>query len=302
VFILFIIMAAPTGKVGFIGLGIMGLGMAARLVGSGRKLVVWNRSVAKAEDFAAQHGAEFVGSPKAVVEACDITYSCLTTPEVARAVHFDDTTGSLLGIGAGKSLVECSTLDVATMQSFETAVKEKGGRFLEAPVSGSKVQAATGVLIFLCGGDQTLFDEIKGNDLEAMGKASFHLGPVGKGAEMKLVVNAVMGGMMASLVEGASLAQSSDLPLDSLCEILGLGAMGCPMVKGKLPKIIAGDFQPQFPLKHQQKDLRLALELGASHDQPLPVISAANDLLIRAIDQGHGDKDFCAAFETAKKQ
>uniref|UniRef100_A0A7S4NXR3 6-phosphogluconate dehydrogenase NADP-binding domain-containing protein n=1 Tax=Paramoeba aestuarina TaxID=180227 RepID=A0A7S4NXR3_9EUKA len=295
-------MAAATGKVGFIGLGIMGVGMANNLLKSGRKLVVWNRSTAKAEDFAAKYGAESVATPKAVVEACDVTYSCLTTPEVARAVHFHEETGSFLGISAGKSLVECSTLDVATMQAFDEAIKAKGGRFLEAPVSGSKGPAEQGTLIFLCGGDKTLFDEVRPNDLEAMGKASFYLGPTGKGSEMKLVVNMIMGGMMASLVEGTSLAQSSDLPLESLCEILSLGALGSPMVKGKLPKIIKGEYDPHFPLKHQQKDLRLALELGENKDQPLPVISAANDLLVRACDLGHGDKDFSACFEAAKKQ
>ena len=119
---------------------------------------------------------------------------------------------------------------------------------------------------------------------------------------MKLVVNMIMGGMMASLVEGTSLAQSADLPLESLCEILSIGALGSPLVKGKLPKIIKGEFEPHFPLKHQQKDLRLALELGESVGQPLPVIAEANNLLVRACEQGHGDKDFSACFEAAKKQ
>ena len=140
-------MAAATGKIGFIGLGIMGVGMAGNLIKSGRNVVVWNRSTQKAEDFAAKFGAETAPTPKAVIEACDITYSCLTTPEVARAVHFHEETGTFLGIQAGKSLIECSTLDVATMQAFDKAIKEKGGRFLEAPVSGSKMQAE-GVCFF----------------------------------------------------------------------------------------------------------------------------------------------------------
>ena len=140
-------MAAATGKIGFIGLGIMGVGMANNLIKSGRKVVVWNRSTQKADDFASKFGAEIAATPKAVVEACDITYSCLTTPEVARAVHFNEETGSILGIQSGKSFVECSTLDVATMQAFDSAIKEKGGRFLEAPVSGSKMQAE-GVCVF----------------------------------------------------------------------------------------------------------------------------------------------------------
>jgi NAD binding domain of 6-phosphogluconate dehydrogenase len=138
-----------SGKVGFIGLGIVGIGMAANLVKSGRHLVVWNRTAEKAHLFAKEHGTvDVVATPRAVIESCDVTYCCLTTPEVVRKVHLEGEGRTVLGMSAGKSLVDCSTLDCSTMCAVDEAVKEKGGRFLEAPVSGSKGPAAQVFLSF----------------------------------------------------------------------------------------------------------------------------------------------------------
>mgnify|MGYP003641137925 CR=1 FL=1 len=229
----------------------------------------------------------------------------LTTPEVATQVHFEEGRGTLAGITAGKALVECSTLDAGTMQSFEAAVKKLNGEFLEAPVSGSKGPAEQGTLIFLCAGSKKTFDALVDNDLKAMGKASFFLGDsAGKGSHMKLVVNMIMGGMMGCLAEGASLAQAADLKLDDLGQILDLGAMSNPMFRGKLPNMAAGKFDPNFPLKHQQKDMKLAVELGDELHQPLAVCSSANELFKRARAMGHGDEDFCSVIHatTIKKE
>jgi 3-hydroxyisobutyrate dehydrogenase-like beta-hydroxyacid dehydrogenase len=124
-------------RVGFIGLGIMGTGMANNLLKSGRNLVVWNRSPEKLKSFAAL-GATIADTPRAVVEMCDVTYSCLTTPDVARQVHFANDTGTIMGITQGKALVECSTLDAPTMMEIERMTTQRQGVFLEAPVSGSK--------------------------------------------------------------------------------------------------------------------------------------------------------------------
>jgi len=277
----------------------MGMGMAKNLLKTGRELVVWNRTAAKAEELGAK-GVVVVNSPREVVEACGITYSMLTTPEVARKVHLAEETGTVAGISQGKMLVECSTLDADTMRCFDAAVKARQGHFLEAPVSGSKGPAEQGTLIFLCAGSQKVFDSIQDNDLEAMGKASFYFGDsTGKGSHMKLVVNQIMGSTMASLVEGASLAQSAGLDLNQLSEILDLGAMSSPMFRVKLPKIAAGDHAANFPLRLQQKDLRLAIDLSDELGQPLAVAAAANDLFKRARAMGHEDEDFSAVFKAA---
>jgi len=285
--------------VGFIGLGIMGLGMAKNLAKSGKSLMVWNRDVSKSEAFAAEFGCEIAASAKEVIEKCTITYSMLSTLEASDAVFLGEN-GALSGISEGKCLIDCATLTAEKMISTGEIVASKGGIFLEAPVSGSKGPAEQGTLIFLCGGDKGLYERIK-PDLEAMGKADYFLGPVGQGSRMKIVVNMVMGSMMNAFSEGLALADASELPLDDLIQILDLGAMSNPMFRLKGPKMVAGDHTPNFPLKHQQKDMRFAVELGDQLGVALPVASAANESFKRARPV-HGDDDFSAVYETTKKQ
>lgn len=154
-------------------------------------------------------------------------------------------------------------------------------------------------MIFLCGGDPDVYELISPG-LDAMGKAKFLFGPVGQGSRVKLVVNMIMGSMMTSLSEGMALANSIDLPLDSVLQVLDLGAMSNPLFRGKGPLMAKGSFPTNFPLKHQQKDMRLALELATSQGLALPTSSAANDLYVKAMEE-HGDDDFSAVYAAVKK-
>lgn len=179
-------------SIGFIGLGLMGEGMARRLLGHGRSLVVWNRSREKSDALKSEASdkVQIAATPAAVVAACDLVYCMLSTPDAVKSVYeMDD--GILDGICAGKCIVDCATLAEEDMERLSEQVTEKGGRFLEAPVSGSKGPAAQGQLIFLCSGDEELFVSCA-QDLDAMGKAKFFFGAVGAGTRMKLVVNMVM--------------------------------------------------------------------------------------------------------------
>lgn len=209
-------MSSPltSSPVGFLGLGIMGKGMAARLISQGvagtpaRPLHVWNRTPAASEEFrAANPGAAVViaDSPRALVAACKVTVSMLSTPEAAAEV-FNAAEGTLAGVSAGTCIVDCATLGEKDHKAMAEAVVEKGGRYLEAPVSGSKMPAAQGALVFLCGGDEKLFEEAA-PELKAMGKASHFLGEVGMGTRAKLVVNSVMGTMLATFSEGLQLTK-----------------------------------------------------------------------------------------------
>ena len=287
------------GSFGWIGVGIMGEGMAACLLKEGRSLVVWNRDASKAEALKSAYPDQVTvcSSAKGVVEACDVTFSMLSTLEASEAVF-----PSLLeAVKAGKSLVDCATLTPERMVCMGDAVTAAGGAFLEAPVSGSKVPAAQGALIFLCGGDAALYEAVK-PELAAMGKADFLFGPVGAGTKMKLVVNMVMGDMMASLGEGLALCGAAGLPGDAeagLLKVLDLGIMSNGLFKLKGPKMLKGDHAPNFPLKHAQKDMRFALNLGDALGQPLPVAAAANAAFLQARET-HGDADFSAVYETQK--
>ncbi len=167
-----------------------------------------------------------------------------------------------------------------------------GGLFLEAPVSGSKVPAEQGQLIFLCGGSKSAYDEVI-KYLEVMGKAHFYLGSIGQGSKMKLAVNMVMGTMMSALGEGMLLCEKSSIDRSQFVQVLGLGAMACPMFAGKGPAIIKENFDTNFPLKHAQKDMKLALNLGESTGCELPVAAASNSQFERVLG-AMGDLDFSA--------
>ena len=281
---------------GFIGIGIMGEGMAGCLLKAGKKLVVWNRDASKAQKLATAYpGLVTVASSAGeVIDACAVTYSMLSTLEASEAVF----PSILASIKQGKSLVDCATLTPERMQTMASAVEIAQGRFLEAPVSGSKAPAAQGALIFLCGGDESLYQECK-PDLAIMGKADFYYGATGAGSKMKLVVNMVMGNMMCALGEGLALCQASELPADNeggLLKVLDLGIMSNGLFKLKGPKMLKGDHAPNFPLKHAQKDMRFALQLGDQVSTPLPLAAAANASFI-AQRADHGDEDFSAVFQ-----
>jgi glyoxylate/succinic semialdehyde reductase len=279
-------------RIGFVGLGIMGYAMSFNLLKAGYSLTVWNRSAEKCDDLAAG-GVSVANSPAEVVANSDIIISMLSDREACLEVALGKN-GIAGAMTSGKGFVDVSTVDAATAIKVASAVRANGGLYLEAPVSGSKGPAEQGQLIFLTGGDEELFSAAAPL-LDVMGKASFYLGEVGAGARMKLVVNMVMGSMMAALAEGLALAESSGLDKKDVVDVLNLGAMACPMFALKGPAMIEGKYMtPAFPLKHQQKDLKYALELAEEVRVAVPTAVAANTEFEAAMAQGLGDADFSA--------
>jgi 3-hydroxyisobutyrate dehydrogenase-like beta-hydroxyacid dehydrogenase len=308
--------ATLEGAIGFVGLGIMGEGMAARLLSEGiagstpdKPLIVWNRTPSKCTALQERFPDKTIlvkSTAREVVQSCAITYSMLSTPQAARAVFEAADDGVLAGVSTGKSIVDCATLAEADMQRMSAAVCLAGGSFLEAPVSGSKVPAAAGALIFLCAGSQELFAKVRDNGLNVMGKASHYFGDeVGAGTRAKLVVNSLMGTMLAAFGEGLALSQAVGLDPAVMIEVISQGAVACPVFALKGPKMIAGDHAPHFPLKHAAKDMTLAKEMAAQAGVEYSVMNQAESLL-RAAREDHdlqlADDDFSAVFEKIHKE
>jgi len=299
--------------VGFVGLGIMGQGMASRLLSEGiagsleRPLVVWNRTPSKCDDLKAAFPDKVVevkGTAREVVESCGVTYCMLSTPEASRSI-FEAEDGILAGVAAGKCIVDCATIRVEDMVRMHDAVAKKGGRFLEAPVSGSKVPAEKGQLVFLCAGSKELFDEVEPTALGAMGKASHFFGEVGFGTKAKLVVNSLMGTMMAAYSEGLSLSQDVGLDPTKMIEVISQSAIASPVYALKGPKMIKGDHAPNFPLKHAHKDMKLASDLAREIGAEYSVMNAAEKIFRNSMEDevlNVADKDFSAIFEGVKKE
>ena len=171
----------------------------------------------------------------------------------------------------------------------------------QAPVSGTKKPAIDGTLIILTAGARQLYDTAL-PAFDEMGKKSYFLGDVGNGAKMKLVVNMVMGSMMGGFCEGLALAKESGLELAELLDVLSIGALSNPMFNIKGPSMLQHEYPPAFPLKHQQKDTRLALALGDEVGQATPVAAAANELFKKARQMGLADADMSGVFEAVRKQ
>lgn len=285
-------------ELGFLGLGIMGKAMAVNLLKSGFNVTVWNRTLSKCEELVA-YGASVGKTPAEVVKKCKYTIAMLADPPAALSVVFDKG-GVLEEMCSGKGYIDMSTVDAATSIKIYEGIIAKGGRFVEAPVSGSKKPAEDGQLIILAAGDKSLHDEVV-PAFDVMGKKTFFLGDVGNGAKMKLVVNMIMGSMANAFSEGLVLTDKSGLSQQTLLDVLELGAISNPMFKLKGPAMIQQKFPPAFPLKHQQKDMRLALALGDDVGVSMPVAAAANEVFKKARSMGLGDHDFSAVYQAVKE-
>lgn len=284
---------------GFLGLGIMGNPMVKNLLTAGFKVTVWNRSGDKCIPLV-DAGAAKGASPAAVVKDADITFAMVSDPQASENLCFGPE-GVLETIGENKGYVDVSTVDPELSCRISEAISLKGGRFLEAPVSGSKKPAEDGSLVFLCAGDKTLYDEAL-PALDVMGKKAFYFDKIGQGAQVKLIINMIMGTMMAAFSEGLALSSKAGIEIPAIIDVLQQGAINNPMFNLKGPLMANSNFATAFPLKHMQKDLRLATLMGDALHQTLPTAQAANASFIKAMDMGCADDDFSAVLKTVLSQ
>ncbi|MEO6003012.1 MAG: NAD(P)-dependent oxidoreductase, partial [Opitutus sp.] len=215
-------------RVAFLGLGLMGEGMARRLLGAGYPLNVYNRTPAKAHSLAAA-GAIACASPKEAAANANVVISMVADDHAARSCWLG-TEGALAGISSGALLMESSTVSVNWIRELAAAASAQGCELLDAPVTGSKLHAAAGELSFLVGGSADAFERA-GGLFTAMGRAAVHLGPTGSGALLKLINNFVCGVQAASIAEALGLIEKSGLNRTTALEVLTGGAPGSPLVK-----------------------------------------------------------------------
>lgn len=286
-------------NLGFVGLGIMGSAMAMNLVKAGFKVTVWNRTKEKTRPLV-EAGAVPAATPRAVAEASDIVFAMMATPIAVKSVR-DGEDGIIAGLDSGKGYVDMSTIDAGTSMESSRLAHEKGALFLEAPVAGSRKPAEDATLTIMAAGDRALYDKSL-PVLEKMGGKILFLGETGNATRMKLANNLVMGGMLTALCEGLALASKSGLNPLQLLEVLDSGAMTNPMFRLKGGMIARdGGFPAAFPLKHMQKDLRLALQLAEESGQPLFATATVNELFKKALSEGLGDSDFAAVSRVIRK-
>jgi 3-hydroxyisobutyrate dehydrogenase len=281
-------------KIAFLGLGLMGSGMAARLLGAGYPLTVWNRTRERARPLA-ERGATVADSPAQAAEGAEIIFSMLADDAACRVAWLGPE-GALGSALAGAVLVESSTVTVGWIEELSKAAGMRGLALVDAPVTGSKAQAGGGQLLFLAGGPAEAVERIT-PALRSMGRDVIHLGAAGSGARMKLINNFLCGVQIASLAEAMAMIERSGLDAAKAVGVLTQGAPGSPLVNTISGRMMQRQYEPNFHLELMAKDLRYAT--GEAVRQGIDAMTgiAALHEFENAIAAGLGERDIAAVVE-----
>ena len=273
-------------RITVLGLGAMGSRMAANLIKAGHSVTVWNRTPAAAAPLIAQ-GALLETTPRSAATAADIVIAMLRDDRASRSVWLDPETGALGSMPAGSLAIESSTLTVAWVKELAREVAARGGAFLDAPVAGSRPQAAAGQLIYMVGGNGDDFRRAE-PVLKTMGVAAHHAGPTGSGAAVKLAVNALLAVQVAALGELAGLLKASGMNLVRAVDIIGATPVASAALKGAAASMLAAQFAPMFPIELVEKDLDYTLGQAEQAGVALPMTTAARQIMAAATAAGLG--------------
>ncbi len=280
-------------RVAVIGTGRMGTAMVGRLAGAGHHLTVHNRTRAKAEAVAARHNAAVAPTPREAVREADVVLVSLAD-DAAVTAAYGGPDGLVAGLAAGQVVADTSTVDPETLRGLEAAVVAAGAALLDTPVSGSVSTVEAGALLVMAGGDASALERAR-PALEAIASRIVHLGPLGAGATMKLVVNAMVHALNGALAEALVLAEKAGLDRASAYDVIAASAVGAPFVAYKRDAYLSPERTPvAFALNLVAKDLALADVLAARVAAPMPQLATNREVVQQAIAAGLGDADLSA--------
>jgi len=253
--------------VGFIGLGIMGRGMARNLRAAGFPLYVYNRTSSRMTELA-DSGAIPTTSPADLAARCDVVITCVSdTPDVEAVI--DGPSGVIAGMRAGTLVIDMSTISPQATVALAARINAKGGSMLDAPVSGGSEGAAKGTLSIMVGGSERDFARAL-PVFQAMGKNIVHVGAQGAGQTVKLVNQILVVGNALAMSEALLFAQAGGVDVTKALAAVSGGAAGSWMLSNRGPQILNRDWRPGFTIDLQQKDLRLVLDAADDVGVPLP--------------------------------
>ncbi len=278
-------------KVGFLGLGAMGLPMARNLHKQDLLAAAWNRSPAKALDLAAETGCIAASSPQQLASLCDVVVSCVS----ADADVLEIVAAAIAGLKAGTVFIDCSTISADTARLAARQLQQHGIHFLDAPVSGGVEGAKAGTLAIMVGGDAETFAKAL-PVLQAMGKTITHFGPTGAGQAAKATNQLMCAGIIQAVAEAMAFAKAEGLPLDKLIETLGKGAGSSWYFVNRAPNMARGSYPAGFRLVLHEKDLKICRDMAARHGVQLPLIEMTLHHYRRLVELGFGNEDISTLF------
>ncbi len=286
-------------QVAILGLGTMGSAMAANLLKAGFSLTVYNRTAAKAQALVSA-GARLASTPAEAAKGASVVLSMLADDAASRQVWLGKD-GALAAAGKAAILVESSTVSPQLVAELAGAAAQHGVQFLDAPVTGSRMQAEAGQLSFLVGGSEVTLATVT-PVLQAMSKEIVHLGPLGSGAKLKLINNFLCGVQIASLAEGLAWIERSGLDREKALAFLRTSAPGSPVFGALSARMAAQDYAVNFMLRLMSKDLLYAQNEAARCDLDLTTAHVARDLFEAAVANGYGEVDMSAVIEPLRNK
>ena len=281
-------------RVAFLGLGIMGHAMATNLVKGGHQVAVWNRTPGKTVE-----GARAAATPKDCAENAEVVWMCVSdTAAVERVLFGPD--GVQESLREGMTIADSSTISPAATMDFGQRVKSKGVAYIDAPMTGSKVAAAAGSLVFIVGGEESDIARIQ-PVFDSMGKKVFRMGAIGKGQATKLAMNLQIAMIYEGFAEALTLAAKLGVDEHKLVELIGATMVKSGVVEYKAPFVLQRDFTPNFPLRLMHKDIRLTLEAAKKARVRLPGLETVEEVYDVAMEEGYQDLDYASTLALLEK-
>lgn len=288
-----------TTKIAYLGMGIMGRGMASNLIDAGYDVTVWNRTAKKAQPVVEQ-GATQAKTPAEAVQDADVIMYCLSDDAAVEDLVFGN--GNLIDkVSSGQIVVDMTTVHPDTSRREAAAYTEAGVRFLDAPVFGSKNEAAEGGLWIIVGGDKKLYNEVL-PILEVLSETTHYMGETGMGTSMKLVGNLIVAAQLEALGEAMILATKAGLDPRDVLDVLHVTDFKSPIFDGVGAGLIERDFSTHFALKLMLKDANLIAKFAEDLNVPTPAAAAIRENIKAAVNKGWGEQNASALIRNLEDQ
>jgi 3-hydroxyisobutyrate dehydrogenase-like beta-hydroxyacid dehydrogenase len=272
----------------------MGHAMATNLVKAGHEVSVWNRTPGKQVE-----GARTAATPAEAAAGVEVVWLCVSDTAAVESVLFG-ANGVEQSLRDGMIISDSSTISPAATRKFADRVHPEGVQFVDSPMTGSKVGAEAGTLLFIVGGDEAAIEKLKPL-YAAMGKKIFRMGETGKGQSAKLVMNLQIALIYEGFAEALTLAAKLGVDAETLLPLVNMSMVKSGVVEYKAPFVLRRDFSANFPLRLMRKDIRLALDAAKEARVKLPGLETVEEVYDMAVEDGHAELDYAATLLLLEK-
>ena len=281
-------------KVAFLGLGIMGGPMAANLAKAGHDVTVWNRSPGKEVP-----GTKSAATPAEAAKDAEVVWICVADTKAVEQVLFG-ADGVEPSLHPGMIVVDSSTILPSASKQFAERVRAKGADFVDAPITGSKVGAEQGTLVFIVGGREESLDKLKPL-FGVMGKQYIHVGEQGLGEAAKIGMNLMIALIYEGFAEALTLTSKLGVPREKLVELIQASMLRSGVTDYKAPFVLKRDYSPNFPLRLMHKDIHLMLDAAGAAGVKLPGLEKVEEVYEAGVKEGWRDLDYASTIGIIEK-